>query len=128
MTVTFDQLRAANLDRMPQYRNAAGETTSLEWSPSAWSNAYCGEIGELMIEFGKLLQLADIIKKVERGDYKDFWDAEQISEARTKVAKEIADCVIYLDLLSNKLGINLGEAVREKFNEVSIRVGATTRL
>lgn len=36
---------------------------------------------------------------------------------------ELADVVTYCDLLADQYGIDLGEAVREKFNIVSARVG-----
>jgi NTP pyrophosphatase (non-canonical NTP hydrolase) len=42
--------------------------------------------------------------------------------------KELADVVTYLDLLAFQLNIDLGDAVIQKFNEVSIRVGSTVRL
>lgn len=37
------------------------------------------------------------------------------------LAGELADVVICADILARKLGIDLGEAVRSKFNEVSER-------
>ena len=42
---------------------------------------------------------------------------------RTDLAKELADCQIYLDLLASAIGVDLGEATCEKFNEVSERLG-----
>jgi|TARA_Y100000310_G_scaffold132889_1_gene131841 NTP pyrophosphatase (non-canonical NTP hydrolase) len=76
-----------------------------------WSNATLGELGEA----------ANIIKKIERGDF-------TLEEARPALAKEFADVAIYLDLLSWQAGVNLGEAVRSKFNEVSERIEADVRI
>lgn len=36
--------------------------------------------------------------------------------------------VIYLDLLTARMGINLASAVIEKFNDVSIETGSEVRL
>ncbi len=49
-------------------------------------------------------------------------------DERAYLKKEIADVVMYLDLLAARAKIDLGEAVREKFNEVSDRVGSPIKL
>ena len=43
-------------------------------------------------------------------------------------SKELADAQIYLDLLAKSIGVDLGEATRAKFNEVSDRVGVPVYL
>lgn len=110
--LTFNVLREANMKRLPQFKNSKGEPAHSEpdgsdWSPAQWLQAVTGELGEY----------ANIRKKFERGDI----DAIEFEE---KAAKEIADIVIYLDILAFRLGINLGAAVVAKFNEVSKRVGS----
>lgn len=114
--VSFADLRAANMARLPEFRNSHGQLSHTEpdgsdWSPSQWLQAVVGELGEY----------ANKRKKFDRGDidYADF-----MAEA----AKELADVQIYLDLLAFRLGIDLGAAVRDKFNEVSVRVGSSVRL
>lgn len=109
--LTFQELRNANMKRLPQFKNKHGklahsEPDGSDWSPAQWLQAVIGELGEY----------ANLRKKFERGDvdYVAF-----TAEAR----KELADVVTYLDILAFQLGINLGEAVRAKFNEVSARVG-----
>ena len=114
--LTFDELRAANTKRLPLFKNRRGEPAHSEpdgsdWKLSAWSNAVCGEQGEA----------ANIIKKIERGDM-------TLDEARPLLAAELADTATYLDLLAFRAGIDLGEAIRAKFNEVSVRVGCDVRL
>ena len=79
-----------------------------EWSIADWSNALAGETGEL----------CNVIKKMRRGDNID------VSEA----GKELADVVIYADLLATKLGLNLSDCVRQKFNEVSDRVQSSVKI
>ncbi len=100
--LSFNTLRDANKHRLPHY------TTCVNWTPAQWLQAIVGELGEY----------ANIRKKYERGDI--------ISEEFLPLAgKELADVQIYLDILAYKLGINLGQATKDKFNEVSKRVGST---
>ncbi len=113
--LTFDVLRAANRSRIPEYKNAKGETYHLvdgaDWSPNDWATAVMGELGEA----------ANVLKKVRRGDV-------TLDEVRSKLAKEFADVVTYLDILALNCGIDLGRATIDKFNEVSARVGAETQI
>lgn len=114
--LTFKSLRKANLLRLPQFKNRKGEPAHSEpdgsdWALSAWSNAVCGELGEL----------ANLIKKVERGDM-------TLDEARTSISHELADVATYLDILAYRCGVDLDEAIIRKFNIVSDRVGATVKL
>jgi hypothetical protein len=44
------------------------------------------------------------------------------------LADELADVLTYLDLLAATLGVDLGRAAAQKFNEVSERVGSTVLL
>lgn len=108
----FSTLRNANLRRLPQFKNSKGEPAhsqpdGSDWSLAEWCNAVTGELGEA----------ANLIKKVQRGDY-------TLDEARQDLADEFADIVTYLDILAMRAGVDLGEAVRNKFNLVSTRVGA----
>ena len=112
----FNALREANIARLPTFKNSKGEPAHSEpdgsdWCLAQWCNAVTGELGEA----------ANIIKKIERGDM-------TLEEARPKLAKEFADVVTYLDILSMRAGVNLGEATVNKFNEISVRVGSPVRL
>ena len=103
--LTFNTLRGGNKNRLPKFKNAKGKrahTKKDDWSLNDWMTAVCGEVGEL----------ANMLKKVRRGDY-------TLKENRKEIADEIADVVIYLDILADKTGIDLGEAVISKFNEKS---------
>lgn len=99
----FHELSEANLTRCEKSFHMCDD-----WSPSDWMTAVAGEVGEA----------ANMIKKLRRGE-----DIPLI-----EVGKELADAVIYLDLLAQRLRINLGMAVRDKFNEVSDRVGSDVKL
>lgn len=109
--LTFNTLRQANIKRLPLFRDAKGRTchtgTGEDWSPAQWLQAVTGELGEY----------ANLRKKVERGDF-------TLEEKREDLGRELADVVIYLDILAYQLGIDLGQAVMSKWNETSEKVGA----
>jgi NTP pyrophosphatase (non-canonical NTP hydrolase) len=73
--------------------------------------AVAGEVGEL----------ANIIKKVRRGDF-------TLDEARNGIAGELADVQAYLDILAYRCGVDLGDATMAKWNDVSRRVGSPLRI
>jgi NTP pyrophosphatase (non-canonical NTP hydrolase) len=114
--LSFQDLRNANTLRLPQFKNSKGEPAhekedGSDWSLAEWMNAVAGELGEA----------ANIIKKIRRGDI-------SLAEAKSSLAKEFADIATYLDITAMQAGIDLGEAVRLKFNEVSARVGSDVYL
>lgn len=118
MSLTFDELRQANKQRLPLFRNAQGEIChdnkdGTDWTPSDWVVAVVGELGEG----------ANIIKKMRRGDFGKPTDARYKS-AREFLLREFADVIIYMDLLALQFDIDLGEAVTTKFNEKSREVKA----
>lgn len=79
-----------------------------EWSETDWGCALAGEAGEL----------CNLLKKRRRGE----------SVPLKAVMDEIADVIVYADLLAARLGAQLSSAVRSKFNEVSDRVGSKVKL
>lgn len=110
--LSFSVLREANVARVSHFKNAKGQAAhskpdGSDWTPAQWFQAVIGEAGEY----------ANLRKKFERGDL----DHETFLFEATK---ELADVAIYLDLLAFRLGIDLGQAVMDKFNEVSLRVGS----
>lgn len=109
--LTYRQLRDANTKRLPLFKNRRGEPAhsmadGSDWSLGDWVCAVTGELGET----------ANLIKKVQRNDV-------SLDEARSELAKELADVACYLDILAFRCGVDLGVAVASKFNEVSRRVG-----
>ena len=114
--LTFKQLRQANIARLPLFKNKHGITAHSEpdgsdWTPAQWLQAVVGELGEY----------ANVRKKFERGDLTDL-------EFYTEACNELADVQTYLDILAFQLGIDLGLATANKFNDVSLRVGCTVFL
>lgn len=109
--LSFNTLREANMKRLPLFKNSKGEychtkEDGSDWSVSDWVECVTGELGEF----------ANLHKKYRRGDvdYDTF-----IKEG----AKELADIQIYLDILALQLKLNLGQITKEKFNEVSEKIG-----
>lgn len=102
--LTFNDLRQANIARLERTEKFAKCRT---WTRAQWLQALVGELGEL----------ANYLKKIDRGDY-------TLQEKHDDVKKELADCQIYLDLLAHVCDVNLGDATIDKFNEVSRRVSA----
>lgn len=86
------------------------------WSAPEWGCALAGEVGEL----------CNILKKIHRGDY-DALGIEIKEKIKEDCKKEIGDIFAYLNLISIKLGINMEDAVIDKFNEVSDRVGSNIK-
>ena len=115
-SLTFDELRLANIKRLPEFKTKQGkpahsEPDGSDWSLGEWVCAVTGEMGEL----------ANLIKKVRRGDI-------TLEESMQEIADELADTVTYLDILAFRCGVDLGEAVISKFNRVSERVESKERL
>ncbi|WP_059296123.1 MazG-like family protein, partial [Pseudomonas syringae group genomosp. 3] len=93
--LSFQELRQANVKRLASSKYKLCEQN---WQSAHWMNALTGEVGEC----------ANIIKKVDRGDY-------SLEAALPNIARELADIQCYLDILAFKLGIDLGAATVSKF-------------
>lgn len=104
----FDTLRAANEARQAEWDD--GNTLSLSYL----GNAAAGELGEM----------CNVIKKLER----QALGLKGSTTTPEELGYEAADVVIYIDLIMRKAGIDLGAAIREKFNRTSDKLGFQTRL
>jgi NTP pyrophosphatase (non-canonical NTP hydrolase) len=98
------QLKIANARRCPAWGHGGIDG----WSLPEWACAVAGETGEL----------CNLVKKIHRGD----------SIALRDVAHEAADIVIYLDMLCQRAGIDLGSAIVEKFNQKSAEINSPEKL
>lgn len=110
--LTFDAFRAANVARCLKWHPQGIDS----WSPSDWLTAVTGELGEL----------ASLLKM--RNRERDGLPGNKFSPTQKQIADELADVLTYLDLLAEVLGVDLGIAAAEKFNEVSVRVGFPDRI
>jgi len=109
MDLGLHELRRANDERAELWRRG-GPPLSLEFSVIE----LCGETGEL----------ANAIKKYLRAKH---GIAGGVAEMEP-IVEELADVVICADLLAKKLGIDLAEAVRAKFNKTSDKMGFDVKL
>ena len=106
--------KALTFDRFQQVNKHRCETKFHQcetWLPSGWPLAIAGEAGEL----------CNLIKKVVRGDF-------SFDDKRGEILKELADVIIYCDLMITAMGAKTGEIVAAKFDEVSQRVGYSEAL
>jgi NTP pyrophosphatase (non-canonical NTP hydrolase) len=120
MRLTFEELRAKNKTRMQRWHGAGPE-----WTVADWAVAFAGEAGEMCNAVKKL-------KRV-RGGFANKNDdpARQLDteeKALAAIAEELADTIIYADLLADHLGLDLGSAIAAKFNKTSDQYGFPEKL
>ena len=114
--LTFAEVARANRRRCERWNPGFPDDG---WTGADWSNAMAGEAGEAF----------NVVKKLRRDDFgKRQAAADGRPELLAKLATEIGDTFIYLDLLAQFYGLNLAACVVETFNRVSIREGFPERL
>jgi NTP pyrophosphatase (non-canonical NTP hydrolase) len=113
--LSFHDLRKANVHRCEEVFHPVAA-----WTPAEWACAMAGEAGEACNAVKKLKRVADGTNTAK--------DPQTEAQAIHAIAAELADTIIYADLLAARLGIDLDKAVREKFNIVSERMSAMVRL
>jgi NTP pyrophosphatase (non-canonical NTP hydrolase) len=114
--LTFATFSATNRERC-ESPDGFGHPLS-GWSVSDWFLAATGEFGEAANKAKKLNRVRDGIPG----------NTETEAELRAGLGDEIADAVIYLDLLAQSEGFDLGTLVASKFNRTSEKIGAPHRL
>lgn len=116
----LELLRATNTSRASRWHPGG----IADWTPERWYTALIGEAGEAGNALKKLFRVEDgIANKSEPGR-----EILSRSEAIVKIAEELADTLIYLDLFAQSLGIDLAAATIAKFNSVSHKYGFPERL
>ncbi len=117
LPLTFEELRGTNVARcIDGFKHELDD-----WSPAEWTNAVCGESGEAANIAKKLLRMRDGLA----GNTGEDLDPAVLFK---KLALELADIVIYADLCAAAVGIRLEDAIIEKFNLVSERIGSPEKL
>ena len=113
--LTWQNLRAANVARLMRWHK-----DSDSWTGADWSNAMCGEAGEA----------ANVVKKLRRHETHigASYNTPPKHDLMVMLAMELADTIIYADLLAHHYGINLEGAIIAKFNKVSLDQGFPERL
>lgn len=118
--ISFELLRTANLSRAERWHDGGLE----RWSVADWGVAMAGEAGEALNAIKKLRRILDKIANLSEPDRQ----ISSVSEAYLKIAEEVADTVIYGDLLLQRIGLRLEDAIIVKFNQTSIRYNMPERL
>lgn len=104
----MNNLREANILRQKEW------DTDDQISLSYRGNELAGEVGEA----------CNIIKKLER----ERLGIRGSRSTKEELAEELADVIICADLIAMHEGIDLDEAIRNKFNKTSEKYGLKTRM
>ena len=116
-SLTFEKLREVNLRRcLTDFKHPLES-----WSPLEWVGAVCGEAGEAANIAKKMIRLRDGVA----GNKGEDLDPTLL---RKKLLKEIADTVIYADLVASSQDMTLEEVLIEVFNAKSEEIGSPERL
>jgi NTP pyrophosphatase (non-canonical NTP hydrolase) len=111
--LSFCDLRTTNVKRCEQAYHPIQE-----WSPTDWACAMGGECGEAL----------NLVKKLRRATGPASQativsiETPTVEALLPAIGDELADVVIYADLLAARLGLNLGECVKRKFNATSVKI------
>ncbi len=121
MNLTFNELREKNRSRANRWHPAGIG----EWSVADWALAMAGEAGEVCNAIKKLKRIEDGIANLSADPHRQLSTRQ---DAVRKIGEELADVAIYLDLLAQRLGLDLQAEVVAKFNAVSERYEYPERL
>ena len=109
--MNFKEFSRVNRERC---ESAEGFNHSLgSWSLSDWFMATLGELGEA----------ANVGKKLNRVRDGIPGNDQTVEQLQSQLRSELADTLIYLDLLAQSQGIDLSDAVIETFNAKSAKIG-----
>lgn len=89
-------------------RCQAWNYTVYDKSPLSWACKAAGEAGELCQAVA-------------------YFEDGKPGVTKETIAKEAADVIVYIDLLCARYGIDLCEAIKSKFDEVSDIVGSSVK-
>ena len=110
----LEKLRELSVERCERYFFPLNA-----WNVLEWAGAAAGEAGET----------ANVAKKIRRLETYAIYDLygeinkDKRDKLMAQLGDEVADTIIYLDLLCASQGIDLEDAVRRKFNQVSDKYG-----
>lgn len=119
LPLSFAYLAIVNAARSNRWHNGKNP-----WSISDWGVALAGEAGEVCNAIKKMRRIEDDIQNLNAADRQ----LNTVEEAKKKIAEELADVVMYCDLLAHQLGASLEDEIIRKFNEVSQRYDFPERL
>ena len=111
----LETLRKANIERCLKWNGPKGVYAE---SLRDWALAMIGEAREV----------CNVVKKIGRAESGKVGNDVSYGKLKEKLADELADVVIYCDLLASRASINLSVAIAKKFNDVSRRNGFLDRI
>ena len=111
--ISFQDLRDANVTRCIEWMGHKPDRKNLAFHGLELG----GEVGEAL----------NIMKKLERGQMGMPGELNLIAGMH-KLAKELADVVVCVDIIASLYGINLADEIEAKFNETSDKHGFETHL
>jgi len=97
-----------------------------DWSALEWAGCMAGEAGEAANFAKKLKRIDDQIKNIESGVVNT-----NVEEIKRKVAKEVADTILYGVLVAAKVGYvgkDFEDIIKKVFNDKSFEYGFPERL
>lgn len=111
-------IRMINRERSAQWHGEGDDV--IPWTGADWSNAMQSEAGEA----------GNVVKKLRRLEtgVRDGKQTKSKEDYLVELADEIADTFLYLDLLADYYGIDMMEAIRNKFNRTSEEYGFSQTL
>lgn len=118
--MSFQGLREANASRCKKLHKGGLE----ERSVTDWATAMMGEAEEMYNAIKKF-------RRIETNAYNINVPERYFTELKAAIkfiAKEMGDTLIYMDLLAQRLGIDLEKSVIEVFNQKSEEYGFPERL
>lgn len=117
--LTFAEVAAINRMRCARWHGGFPSNTD-GFTGADWANAMQGEAGEA----------GNVVKKLRRHELGIQQNAESPDKAvlLAKLATEIGDTFMYLDLLAQHYGLHLAACVADTFNRVSEREGFPERI
>lgn len=116
--LTFEQVSAINRKRCERWHPGFPYD---EWTGADWSNAMCGESGETANVVKKLRRQEVGVEQAERLQSAD--DEAHREMLLDKLATEIGDTFLYLDLLAQYYGLDVATCITDTFNRVSKQEG-----
>lgn len=122
--LTFQEVSAINARRADRWHSGFPDNED-GWTGADWSNAMQGEAGEAGNVVKKLRRLETKIKQAEQGLVEDETYEDRLKQ---KLATEIGDTFIYLDLLATFYRLDISKCVADTFNRVSEREGFPERI
>ena len=93
-----------------------------DWTPADYATALAGDCGLVCREIRRMRGLAAIPEDVSAVD------STKYKVHKMAITEQLAELVIFADLLATRFGIDLGDAVHRHFNKVSGLLGSKVKL